>query len=317
MYSGGRRIESSAVAALAPVVMLLPVTLAALFVFWFPIHLVWDVSYRLFAVVYLASVVVLFMRPVQVIVLARLLGTRWPTRDERVRLDTAWRSVLQAAGLPARRYVLAVLPADELNAFACGGHLVVVTSLAIEALPRDELAGVLAHELSHHLGFHTVALTIAQWLSVPVLVLSRIGFFLQNVAAAATTSYASHSAALTAIGRVVSALAERRVVVVPQRVAGRQRRRQPGRTRGRVPGRPARSLDGLRWRAVERAAAGHRPRWWRTTAIVARTLGGHTSGRPHSRRQDRGQAAGDVDGSPSVMQCSSRTNAPVPAPRWC
>jgi Zn-dependent protease with chaperone function len=206
MYSGGRRIESSAVAALAPVLMLLPLTLAALFVFWFPIHLVWDVSYRFFAVVYLASVVVLFMRPVQVIVLARLLGTRWPTRAERVRLDTAWRSVLQAAGLPSRRYVLAVLPADELNAFACGGHLVVVTSLAIEALPRDELAGVLAHELSHHLGFHTVALTIAQWLSVPVLVLSRIGFFLQNVAAAATTSYASHSAALTAIGRMVSAL---------------------------------------------------------------------------------------------------------------
>ena len=206
MYSGGRRIESSAVAALAPVILLLPVTLVALFVFWFPIRLAWDVSYRFFAVVYLASVVVLFLRPVQVIVLARLLGTRWPTRDERVRLDTAWRSVLQAAGLPARRYVLAVLPADELNAFACGGHLVVVTSLAIEALPRDELAGVLAHELSHHLGFHTVALTIAQWLSVPVLVLSRIGFFLQNVAAAATTSYASHSAALTAIGRVISAL---------------------------------------------------------------------------------------------------------------
>jgi Zn-dependent protease with chaperone function len=206
MKSGGRRIETSAIASLAPAVMLLPVTLAALFAIWFPIHSVWDVSFGLFAIGYLASVVVLFLRPVQVLVLARLLGARRPTRDERVRLETAWRSVLQAAGLPARRYVLAVLPADELNAFACGGHLVVVTSLAIEALPRDELAGVLAHELSHHLGFHTVALTIAQWLSVPVLVLARVGFFLQNVAAAATTSYASHSAALTAIGRIISSL---------------------------------------------------------------------------------------------------------------
>ncbi|MGD9996599.1 MAG: M48 family metalloprotease [Ilumatobacteraceae bacterium] len=206
MSRGARRIESSAVAALAPVVTLLPVSLAALFVFWLPVHLIWDVSYRLFVAGYLASVIVLFVRPVQVLVLARLLGARQPTRDERVRLDTAWRSVLQAAGLPARRYVLAVLPADELNAFACGGHLVVVTSLAVEALPRDELAGVLAHELSHHLGFHTVALTVTQWLSVPVLLLSRVGFFLQNVAAAATTSYASHSAALTFIGRSVSTL---------------------------------------------------------------------------------------------------------------
>jgi Zn-dependent protease with chaperone function len=65
---------------------------------------------------------------------------------------------------------------------------------------------VLAHELSHHLGFHTVALSLSQWFSVPVQVLARIGFFLQNVASAATSSFASHSAALTVIGRIVSAL---------------------------------------------------------------------------------------------------------------
>lgn len=193
-------------AALVPVFVVLPVSLVALAVFWLPTHLVWEVSYTTFVLGYLAFAVLLFVRPVQTVVLTRLLGARPPTRDERVRLDTAWRSVLQAARLPRHRYVLAVLPADELNAFACGGHLVVVTTLAVETLPRDELAGVLAHELSHHLGFHTVALTVAQWLSVPVLVLARIGFFLQNVAAAATHSYASHSAALTAIGRLVSSL---------------------------------------------------------------------------------------------------------------
>jgi Zn-dependent protease with chaperone function len=100
--------------------------------------------------------------------------------------------------------VLTVLPADELNAYACGGHLVVVTTYAIETLPGDELAGVLAHELSHHLGLHTVALTVGHWLSVPVLVLARVGFFLQNVASAATSSWATHSSALTAVGRLVS-----------------------------------------------------------------------------------------------------------------
>lgn len=201
---GGRRIESSAIAALAPVAVLLPVALVALLLVWLPLHLVWSVSFTMFALGYLAGAVLLFLRPVQEVLLAPLLGARRPTRDERARLDTAWRSVLQAAALPERRYVLAVLPADELNAFACGGHLVVVTTLAIESLPRDELAGVLAHELSHHLGFHTVALTVSQWLSVPVLLLARIGFFLQNVATAATSSFASHSAALTALGRAVA-----------------------------------------------------------------------------------------------------------------
>ena len=197
-------MESSALTALAPAVALVPPCLLALVVFWWPLHTLWNVSYPLFAACYVAAGLLLFLRPVQVVLLARLLGARRPTRDEQARLDTAWRSVLQAARLPPRRYVLAVLPADELNAFACGGHLVIVTTLAVETLPRDELAGVLAHELSHHLGFHTVALTIAQWLGVPVLLLARIGFFFQNVASAATTSYASHSAALTALGRVVS-----------------------------------------------------------------------------------------------------------------
>ncbi len=204
MDVGGRRVESSAVTALVPVLIVLPISLVALAVFWLGVHLVWQVSFTGFALGYLAGAVVLFIRPIQTVLLTRLLGARAPTRDERVRLDTAWRSVLQAARLPRHRYVLAVLPADELNAFACGGHLVIVTTLAVEILPRDELAGVLAHELSHHLGFHTVALTVAQWLSVPVLLLARIGFFLQNVASAATQSYARHSVALTAIGRLVS-----------------------------------------------------------------------------------------------------------------
>lgn len=200
-----RRIESSAVAALAPVATLLPVNLAALAVVWLAVRAVWDISYPALVLGYLAGAVLFFVKPVQVTVLTRLLGARRPTRDERVRLDTAWRSVLQAAHLPRDRYVIAVLPSDELNAFACGGHLVVVTTLAVDTLPRDELTGVLAHELSHHLGFHTVALTIAHWLSLPVWLLARIGFFVQNVAQAATGSFGRGSASLTVIGRTISA----------------------------------------------------------------------------------------------------------------
>ena len=99
-----------------------------------------------------------------------------------------------------------ILPSNELNAFACGGHLVVVTSFAVERLTRPELAGVLAHELSHHLGMHTVALTLGHWLSLPIVLFARFGFFLQNVARAATDNFAAHSSALTALGRLVGAL---------------------------------------------------------------------------------------------------------------
>jgi hypothetical protein len=199
-----RHVESSALTALLPVIAVVPVWLAALFVVWLPLRVVWHVSFALFALAYLLAGIVLFVRPVQVGLIAPLLGARRPTRDERAVLDTSWRSVLQANRLPRGRYALAVLPAPDLNAFACGGHLVIVTSFAIEALPRDELTGVLAHELSHHLGFHTVALTLSQWLSMPVLLLARVGFFLQNVSTAATDNFAKESTSLTTIGRFVS-----------------------------------------------------------------------------------------------------------------
>ena len=95
--------------------------------------------------------------------LTPLFGARRPSRDERDLIEPLWRQIAQANHLPADRYILRVLPLDELNAFACGGHLVVVTTFAIDVLPERELAGVLAHELSHHLGMHTVALTIRHW----------------------------------------------------------------------------------------------------------------------------------------------------------
>jgi Zn-dependent protease with chaperone function len=199
-------VESSAVTALASVLAVVPVWLLATVVFWLPFHAIWHVPFALFALGYVAAVVLLFLRPVQVYVLAPLMGARRPTHDEERVLAPAWRPVVQFNDLPLHRYVLAVLPSNELNAFACGGHLVVVTTYAMEELPRDELSGVLAHELSHHLGFHTVGLTLSQWLSIPVLLLARIGFFLQNVASAATTSFVQHSSAMTALGRLIAAL---------------------------------------------------------------------------------------------------------------
>lgn len=199
-------MDSTAVAALTPVIAVAPVWLLAILVFWWPVNALWQVSFAWFAFGYVAAVVLFFLRPVQVWVLAPLMGARRPTAAQLAALAPAWRPVLQANALPGGRYVLATLPSNELNAFACGGHLVVVTSYAIETLPRDELTGVLAHELSHHLGLHTVALTFVQWLSVPVLLLARIGFFFQNVASAATTSYGSNSSSLTVIGRAVAAI---------------------------------------------------------------------------------------------------------------
>lgn len=193
-------------AALVPVVTLVPFWLLALFVVWLPLRVVWNVPYWWLPVAWFGAGVFLFVRPIQVAVLSPLFGARRPSPDELAVIAPIWNDITRAIGVPPHRYVLRVLPSDDLNAFACGGHLVVVTSFAVSALPEDELAGVLAHELSHHLGFHTVALTLGHWLSLPIVVLARIGFFLQNVASAATDSFATNSPAFTALGRLVAAI---------------------------------------------------------------------------------------------------------------
>ncbi len=201
-----RHLEASAVAELGPVVVIAPFCLLALLVGWLLVRLVWDVPFWWFAAGYAACAVLLFVRPIQALVLTPLFGARRPTPDELARIAPLWRGLASANSLPADRYLLRVLPSDELNAFACGGHLVVVTSFAVSELPPRELAGVLAHELSHHLGLHTVALTIRHWLSLPVVVLAGIGFWLQNVATAATNVFAKGSTGLTMFGQLVAGL---------------------------------------------------------------------------------------------------------------
>jgi len=201
-----RRIERSAVAALFPVAALVPFWLLALAMLWFPLWLLADIPYWVLPVGWLLAGVALFVPSVQALVLTPVFGARKPTDEELAVITPIWRDLAISANLPQYRYSIRVVDSDELNAFACGGHLLIVTSFALEELSARELSGVLAHELSHHLGLHTAALTIGHWLSLPVLLLARVGFYLQNVARAATDSFAAHSSALTAIGRVVAAL---------------------------------------------------------------------------------------------------------------
>ncbi len=200
-----RQVDSAAVAALAPAAALFPIWLLAIGVFWLPFWRFSDVSYPLFAFAALALGVLLFSKSIQRIFLSRLLEARKPSTLEAATLQQAWRRVAQANHISIDSFVLAVVDSNEINAFASGGHLVVVSSYAVNQLDQNELTGVLAHEISHHLGSHTVALTIAQWLSLPILLLARIGFILQRVAERISNTFKSGLNALKFIGLLISA----------------------------------------------------------------------------------------------------------------
>jgi Zn-dependent protease with chaperone function len=198
-------VERSAVTALVPVAALVPFWLLAMVVVWLPFRWAFGIPYWMVPTAWLLVGLLLLVPVVQVGLLSAFLGARAPAPEEVAVISPIWRDLAAAANLPQHRYSVRVIDSEELNAYACGGRLLVVTSFALQELTSRELSGVLAHELSHHLGLHTAALTVGHWLSLPVVLLARVGFFLQNVARAATDSFVRHSAALTAIGRVLAA----------------------------------------------------------------------------------------------------------------
>lgn len=199
------KFEWSALTGFTAIVALFPAWLVTASVVWLPFGWWGKVNYWLFVGSLFSLFILLFSRPVQRFVLMRLLGARNPTSRERAILAESWQPIVQRNDLQRRQFVLAVVDTESLNAFACGGHLVVVSSQAIEQLDSKQLSGVLAHELSHHLGLHTVALTITQWMILPITVLSRIGMRLRAVAEDATIAFAQRIPLLHALGLFVAA----------------------------------------------------------------------------------------------------------------
>ncbi|BAN03707.1 peptidase M48 family protein [Ilumatobacter coccineus YM16-304] len=206
MTPRGRKVERSAVWAIVPVLAMVPFSLLALYVMWLPVGWLTPLAFRWVVLVFAALGSLLFIRPFQVSVLTPLLGARRPTPSEADTIEPLWTAIAEANSLSPDRYVVRIVDSDELNAFACGGHLVVVTTFAIERLSRAELQGVLAHEISHHLGLHTVSITIGHWLSAPPLLLARVGFYLENVAVAASRSFGERSPLVDAASTVVASL---------------------------------------------------------------------------------------------------------------
>ena len=95
-----RRIDGYAIAAIAPVVALIPAWLVAVAAFWWVTQLFVNVSFVVFAGVWFLLGGSLFLRPVQRLVLMRLLGARAPTRQENDSLQRAWHVVAQANHIP-------------------------------------------------------------------------------------------------------------------------------------------------------------------------------------------------------------------------
>jgi Zn-dependent protease with chaperone function len=225
-----RLVDFPSLLSFLPLLALVPVWLVALVVFWWPVQLIVHAPFWLVAAGHLTVGLALVVPGAQQFFLTRLLGARLPSVDERRHLEPLWQGVLLHTRMGRRKFVLAVADSDELNAFASGGNLVVITTGAMHTLPAAELQGVMAHEIGHHLGLESVAVTLGYWLALPVVALARIGFFLQNVARAATTEFGQSPLSRSlfrSVGWVLTGLAWifQAGIIVWQSVAGVASRR--------------------------------------------------------------------------------------------
>jgi heat shock protein HtpX len=83
------------------------------------------------------------------------------------------------AGLPMPKVYL--VRSDQPNAFATGRNpengAVAVTTGILQLLDRDELAGVIAHELAHIRNRDTLTMTVAATVAGAISMLAQFGFF--------------------------------------------------------------------------------------------------------------------------------------------
>ncbi|MEU2888416.1 M48 family metalloprotease [Streptomyces albidoflavus] len=131
---------------------------------------------------WLLTGLLIFHRPTESTLARRLLGLRHPTREEFDRLAPVWQEVTARAGVDAQNYELWIEENDTgLNAVAAAGHIVGVTTFALNRLPNGELAAVLAHELGHHVGGHAWASLLGYWYALPARLAYRVIRFLAVV----------------------------------------------------------------------------------------------------------------------------------------
>lgn len=181
---GAARPDGTAWRSMALVLLFLPVAIGCLL----PLALLvrHALAFPLAATygLWFASALGYAIRPVQLAMARLLWPIRLPTDAERARLEQVWHRVISHAAVRGRHFRLRVVDLPEVNAHSVGRDLVCVTTGALGELGDRELAGVLAHELGHHLRMHTSTAAFLVWVLLPLQGVALLGTLLAAPAAA-------------------------------------------------------------------------------------------------------------------------------------
>ena len=112
-------------------------------------------------------------------IVLKMYRAREVTRAEAPELYEIVESLSRRAGLPMPR--VAIIPGQQPNAFATGRNpehaVVAATEGILQILDRDEIEGVMAHELAHVRHRDMLISSVAATLAGAIMVLARFGLF--------------------------------------------------------------------------------------------------------------------------------------------
>jgi len=112
-------------------------------------------------------------------IVLRMYGAEEVSRAEAPELHDMVDRLRKRADLPMPK--VCIIPSDQPNAFATGRNpdnaVVAVTEGIMNTLDRDELAGVIAHELAHIQNRDMLISTFAATLAAAITLLARFGIF--------------------------------------------------------------------------------------------------------------------------------------------
>ncbi len=147
------------------------------------------------------------------------------------------RDLAQRAGLPMPRVYVADTP--QPNAFATGrdpDHAAVcATTGLLQMLSRDEIAGVMAHELGHVRNRDTLTMTITATLAGAVSMLANFAFFFGGLGGNRSNN------PLGFVGVLIAALVAPIAAMIVQMAISRTREYSADRAGAEISGRPRRS----------------------------------------------------------------------------
>ena len=112
-------------------------------------------------------------------IVLRMYGAEEVSRDEAPELHEMVDRLRKRADLPMPK--VCIVPSDQPNAFATGRNpenaVVAVTQGIMNTLDRDELAGVIAHELAHIKNRDMLTSTVAATMAAAITLIARFGIF--------------------------------------------------------------------------------------------------------------------------------------------